>query len=77
MEVEKTGSSNKDKYKKLEKLGEGTYGEVYKYLDLKDSKNYVAIKKVKLDLFEEEGFPSTTIREISLLYHLRHKNIVQ
>ena len=36
----------------------------------------VAIKKIRLDS-EDEGIPSTAIREISILKELRHTNIVQ
>lgn len=54
-----------DNYKKLEKIGEGTYGVVYKGTRLSDGKT-VAMKKIRLEA-EEEGIPSTAIREISLL----------
>lgn len=70
-----TASDGMSRYKKLEKLGEGTYGLVYKAEDLHTGK-YVAIKKIKLDN-NEEGIPATTMREISLLTHLKHPNIVQ
>ena len=76
-----------DRYEKLEKngpvetvkttdieLGEGTYGYVYKAKDL-HMDEYVAMKKIKLDL-EEEGIPSTALREISILRELDHPNIV-
>lgn len=36
----------------------------------------IALKIIKLEA-EDEGIPSTTIREISLLKELRHKNIVR
>ncbi|KAF5269888.1 hypothetical protein FQR65_LT05686 [Abscondita terminalis] len=61
-------------YSKLEKIGEGTYGVVYKVLNKKTGM-IVAIKKIKLDN-EEEGVPPTAIREMSLLKELRHQNIV-
>ncbi len=63
-----------DKYMKLEKLGEGTYGVVYKCKN-KDSQDLVALKKIRLEN-EDEGIPSTAIREISILKQLRHPNIV-
>jgi len=53
------------KYLKLEKLGEGTYGVVYKAKE-KGTDRTVALKKMRLD-GEDEGVPSTAIREISLL----------
>lgn len=69
-----TSDDSIKRYKRLEKLGEGTYGLVYKAQDLV-TKKVVAIKKIKLDS-NEEGIPATTMREISLLSHLKHPNIV-
>ena len=66
----------KDRYEKCERLGEGTYGVVFKARDtvLKD---YVAVKKIKLEN-EDEGVPSTAMREISILKELQpHPTIVQ
>jgi cyclin-dependent kinase len=64
-----------DKYQKIEKIGEGTYGVVYKSKDTKTGEIF-ALKKIRLQA-EEEGIPSTAIREISLLKELQHKNIVR
>jgi serine/threonine protein kinase len=64
-----------DKYKKLEKLGEGTYGVVYKAINLETGET-VAIKKIRLEK-EDDGVPSTAIREISLLKNLKHPNVVE
>ena len=64
-----------DKYQKIEKIGEGTYGTVYKAL-IRGTSQYVALKKMKLDQ-EDEGVPSTAIREISLLKELDHPQIVK
>jgi serine/threonine protein kinase len=63
------------KYLKLEKLGEGTYGVVYKAKE-RETDRTVALKKMRLD-GEDEGVPSTAIREISLLRELRHNNVVR
>jgi cyclin-dependent kinase len=64
-----------DKYRKIEKLGEGTYGVVYK-AQSKQSGEIVALKRIRLDK-DDEGIPCTAIREISLLKELRHPNIVR
>lgn len=61
-------------YEKIEKIGEGTYGVVFKARNKKTGK-LAALKKIRLDS-EEEGVPSTAIREISLLKELQHPNIV-
>jgi serine/threonine protein kinase len=53
---------------KINRIGEGTYGVVYKSRELL-SKDIVAIKKVKLEN-EDEGVPSTALREISILKEL-------
>jgi len=64
-----------DNFQKIEKIGEGTYGIVYKAKD-KVTDQYVALKKIRLET-ESEGVPSTAIREISLLKELEHPGIVQ
>eukprot|EP01080_Neovahlkampfia_damariscottae_P008285 gene8285-110_t len=66
-------SNSLQKYQKLEKLGEGTYGVVYKAKD-NTTGALLALKKIRL--FEDEGVPGTAIREISLLKELAHPNIV-
>ncbi|EGR34826.1 hypothetical protein IMG5_000530 [Ichthyophthirius multifiliis] len=64
-----------ERYQKVEKIGEGTYGEVYKAKDLQNQE-LVALKKIKLEN-EDEGVPSTALREISILKELQqHPNIV-
>lgn len=66
---------NRERYEKIEKIGEGTYGVVYKAKDI-ISNELVAIKKIRLEN-EEEGMPSTAMREISILKELKHPNIVK
>jgi len=65
----------KDKYRKIEKIGEGTYGLVYKAKNQKTGE-IVAMKRIRLES-EDEGTPSTAVREISILKQLQHPNIVQ
>jgi len=64
-----------EKYVKIEKLGEGTYGIVYKAKN-KETGEIVALKRIRLDS-EDEGVPCTAIREISLIKQLQHPNIVR
>lgn len=63
------------KYEKLDKLGEGTYGVVYKAKH-KVTGEIVALKKIRLEK-EDDGVPSTAIREISLLKNIKHPNVVE
>ena len=63
-----------EKYEKVEKVGEGTYGVVYKVRNVRTDA-ILALKKIRL-ADEEEGVPATAIREISLLKELSHPNIV-
>lgn len=65
----------KKSYVTLQKIGEGTYGIVYKARDTV-TQQIVAMKKIRLES-EEEGVPSTAIREVSILKELTHENIVQ
>ena len=64
------------KYRKDRKVGEGTYGVVYKAVHLETGQT-VALKKIRLEA-EDEGVPPTAIREIALLKELSlHDNIVK
>lgn len=73
MEINLPGNANK-RYEKMEKLGEGTYGIVYKVKDLRTNQ-IVALKKIRLEN-EDEGMPSTAMREIAILKELDHPNVV-
>ena len=57
------------------KLGEGTYGVVYKAIDkravrVEADNTVVAVKEIKIDHCDD-GIPSTAIREIAVLQELR------
>ncbi|KAG7289054.1 hypothetical protein NEMBOFW57_005416 [Staphylotrichum longicolle] len=56
-------------------VGSGTYGKVFKGLNVY-TKKLVALKKIRME-GERDGFPVTAVREIKLLRSLSHKNIVQ
>jgi len=64
-----------DKYEKIAKIGQGTFGEVFKARSRTDPKKIVALKKVLMEN-EKEGFPITALREIRILQLLNHDNIV-
>ncbi|KAJ6125918.1 Cyclin-dependent kinase 1 [Penicillium samsonianum] len=65
-----------EKYGTIGKIGQGAYGVVYKARELGHQNRVVALKKIYLG-GENEGVPSTAIREISLLKELHDPNIVQ
>ncbi|XP_003940649.3 cyclin-dependent kinase 9 [Saimiri boliviensis] len=62
------------KYEKLAKIGQGTFGEVFKAKHRKTGQK-VALKKVLMEN-EKEGFPITALREIKILQLLKHENVV-
>lgn len=62
-------------FEKLNRLGEGTYGTVYRARDT-ESQGIVALKKVRIHS-EKDGFPRSSLREIRLLKKFRHPNIVE
>ena len=64
-----------ERYQKIEKVGEGTYGVVYKARD-RMTGEIVALKRIRLDQ-ADEGIPGTAVREIALLKELKHPNIVR
>ena len=70
-EVEKRLSE----FKKINKVGEGTYGEVYEALDLANNNRRVAMKNLHIEN-KDEGIPITALREMCILKHLHHENIV-
>lgn len=62
-------------YEKLQKIGEGTYSNVYSARD-KKSGQLVALKEIFLNC--EEGAPCTALREIAFLKQLNsHANILR
>ncbi|OBZ85273.1 Cyclin-dependent kinase 3 [Choanephora cucurbitarum] len=63
-----------DGYEKISKIGEGTYGVVFKAMQ-KNTNTLVALKKIRLNL--QEGVPTTTIREIAILKEMKHQHIVK
>ena len=69
-------SNVSEKYEKLGRIGEGTYGIVYKARN-KTSTQLVALKRCLPHNESSDGFPLTTLREIqSLRICKQHANIV-
>ena len=75
MEEDNFGNNDRNMFRKLETIGSGTYGVVYKGMN-KETNEIIAIKKIKIEL-ESEGVPSTALREICILRELKHPNIVE
>jgi serine/threonine protein kinase len=65
----------KAQYEISEVLGEGTYGKVRK-ARCRQTGEFRAMKQMKLGS-QEDGVPSTAIREIAILKELAHDNIVR
>uniref|UniRef100_A0A0N5BWE1 Protein kinase domain-containing protein n=1 Tax=Strongyloides papillosus TaxID=174720 RepID=A0A0N5BWE1_STREA len=65
-----------DKYKKIEKIGEGTFGLVFKGKCLKTNKD-VALKKIIVDPTKDDGFPITALREIKYLQMVKNENVTE
>jgi len=59
----------------LQKLGEGTFGEVHKARQRSTSRIF-ALKKILMHN-EKDGFPITALREIKLLKMLSHDNVLK
>ncbi|VDN95196.1 unnamed protein product [Brugia pahangi] len=62
-------------YEKLAKIGQGTFGEVFK-ARCKRTGRIVALKKILMEN-EKEGFPITALREVKMLQKLKHKHITE
>jgi len=60
-----------ERYKKVSRIGEGTYGIVYKAIDqeasTQDHQQIVALKRCLPHHEASDGFPITTLREIQIL----------
>lgn len=64
-----------DSFEKLDKIGQGTYSNVYRARDLEQRK-IVALKKVRFDNLEPESVRFMA-REIHILRRLDHPNIIK
>ena len=62
-----------EKYELICKIGEGTFGEVYKAKRLADGA-VVALKKLRIRR-PEHGLPKLVLREIKALQYIRHPNV--
>ncbi|VDN05166.1 unnamed protein product [Thelazia callipaeda] len=63
------------KYTRIKKIGEGTYGVVFKAMD-RCTGDFVAVKKIRTNVKLSGGLPYSSIREITFLKSLVHPNIV-
>jgi serine/threonine protein kinase len=71
------GCRSVTRFEKLNLIGEGTYGTVYRARD-RASGDIVALKKIRpMKGGSGGGFPLTSIREVSLLQAVSHPNIIR
>jgi cyclin-dependent kinase 10 len=66
-------SMSVNKYEKLNRIGEGTYGVVYR---AKLGAKIVALKRIRMNQ-DSDGFPVSSLREISILKKLNHENVLR
>ena len=70
-----SGKGPLSRYRDIEKIGEGSYGIVYKGVDSVTGRQ-IAIKRFHLHAYEE-GMPSSALRETAILKEMKHKNVVE
>ncbi|KAJ6643784.1 Cyclin-dependent kinase 9 [Pseudolycoriella hygida] len=68
-------STEASKYITLEKIGQGNFSEVFKAREKGINQKIVAMKRM-LTYNEKDGPPISVLREVRLLQHLKHENIV-
>lgn len=66
---------SKYRWVRVQELGSGSYAVVYKAKN-RETDEIIALKKLRFG-FDDQGLPSSTLREISLLKELKHENIVE
>jgi cell division cycle 2-like protein len=62
-----------------EKIGQGTYGKVFKsqYISGNNELKTVAVKKITINQLSDSCYPTSALREISILKNLHHENIIK
>ncbi|CZT15759.1 related to galactosyltransferase associated protein kinase P58/GTA [Ramularia collo-cygni] len=65
-----------ERFDRLNHIEEGSYGYVSRAKD-ETTGEIVAIKKLKLDLMRDGGFPVTALREIQTLNAAKHRHVVE
>jgi cell division cycle 2-like protein len=70
------GCRTVDRFRKLNRIDEGTYGVVYRARDL-ETEEVIALKQLKLSAAKsDDGFPVPSLREVFILSKLDHINVV-
>mmetsp|Transcript_46508 Transcript_46508/g.101204 ORF Transcript_46508/g.101204 Transcript_46508/m.101204 type:complete len:321 (+) Transcript_46508:106-1068(+) len=64
-----------ERFQVIQKLGEGTYGKVYKAA-CHQTQQVRALKRIPI-VMDEDGVPATAIREVSLLKECDHPNVIR
>ncbi|CAE6968727.1 CDKA-1, partial [Symbiodinium sp. CCMP2592] len=72
---EETSPDVAERYIMMDRLGEGTYGTVYRAETRAAPHQEVAIKRIRV--LHEDGVPAVALREIALLKTLNHENVIK
>ncbi|EPY21926.1 cell division control protein 2 like protein 2 [Strigomonas culicis] len=68
-------TSSVERYERRGKIGQGSYGKVFQCRD-RVTDRLVAIKEISWNC-EDEGLPSSALREVALLKEVQHPNMVR
>jgi len=62
-----------------DQIGQGTYGKVFKsqYISGNNELKTVAVKKIPINKLSNSGYPTSALREVSILKNLHHENIIK
>lgn len=66
----------KQRFERLDAIGEGAFGVVHRARDKKHNNRLVALKSIRVDDGDTDGVGGNILREIALLKRMEHENII-